>query len=116
MLSRPKILFLVSLVFVALLNSIPTYLLTFNFLNILVCLLFIHAKHSYNLSAGAQNVTGTYVITSKMYLPYCAGWGVSHTIAPSALSRVPYNRAFGALTCCIRTLLRQYARYKKFTN
>ena len=31
MFSRPKILFLVSLLFVALLNSIPTYLLNFNF-------------------------------------------------------------------------------------
>ena len=40
MFSRPKILFLVSLIFVALLNS---YLLNFI---ILVCLLFIHAKHS----------------------------------------------------------------------
>ena len=34
------------------------------FLNliILVCLLFIHASIHYNLSAGAQNVTGAYVI------------------------------------------------------
>ena len=31
MFSRPKILFLVSLLFVALLNSIPTYLLNFQF-------------------------------------------------------------------------------------
>ena len=31
MFSRPKILFLVSLLFVALLNSIPTYLLNFEF-------------------------------------------------------------------------------------
>ena len=31
MFSRPKILFLVSLLFVALLNSIPTYLLNFKF-------------------------------------------------------------------------------------
>ena len=46
MFSRPKILFLVSLLFVALLNSIPTYLLNFKFFIILVCLLFIHAKHS----------------------------------------------------------------------
>ena len=42
MFSRFKILFLVPLLFVA---SIPTYLLNFNFLIILVCLLFIHAKH-----------------------------------------------------------------------
>ena len=65
MFSRPKILFLVSLLFVALLNSIPTYLL--NFLIILVCLLFIHAKHHNNLSAGAQNVTGAYVIITLVY-------------------------------------------------
>ena len=36
MFSRPKILFLVSLLFVALLNSIPTYLLNFYFFIILV--------------------------------------------------------------------------------
>ena len=35
MFSRPKILFLVSLLFVALLNSIPTYLLNFKFFIIL---------------------------------------------------------------------------------
>ena len=41
--------------------SFNPYLL-FNFLIILVCLLFIHASiHNY-LSAAAQNVTGTYVI------------------------------------------------------
>ena len=34
----------------------------FNFLIILVCLLFIHASIHNNLSAGAQNVTGAYVI------------------------------------------------------
>ena len=52
---------LVPLIFVA---SIPTYFLNFNFLIILVCLLFIHASIHNNLSAGAQNVTGTgaYVI------------------------------------------------------
>ena len=44
MFSYPKILFLVSLLFVALLNSIPTYFLNFEFFIILVCLLFIHAK------------------------------------------------------------------------
>ena len=48
-------------------------------------------------------------MTSKMYLPCRAGWGVSHTIAPSALSRVAYNRSSG-------TLIHQYARYKKFIN
>ena len=68
MFSRPKILFLVSLLFVALLNSIPTYLLNFLiFLIILVCLLFIHAKHHNNLSAGTQNVTGAYVIITLVY-------------------------------------------------
>ena len=64
MFSHPKILFLVSLLFVALLNSIPTYFFEFlNFLIILVCLLFIHAKHYYNtnFSAGTQNVTGAYI-------------------------------------------------------
>ena len=39
--------------------SIPTYVL-FNFLIILVCLLFIYASIHNNLSAGAQNVTGNY--------------------------------------------------------
>ena len=70
---RPKILFLVSSLFVALLNSIPTYFLNFQFFIILVCLLFIHAKGIYNnLSAGAQNVTtqnitGPYVIIMLVY-------------------------------------------------
>ena len=53
MFSRLKILFLVSLLFVALLNSIPTYLLNFEFFH--------------NLSAGTQNVTGTYVIIMLVY-------------------------------------------------
>ena len=44
-----------------------------------------------------------------MYLPCHAGWGMLHTIAPSALLRVAYNHASGALT-------HQYARYKKFIN
>ena len=49
-----------SLTFVA---SIPTYFLNFNFfLIILVCLLFIHASIHNNLSTGAQNVTGAYII------------------------------------------------------
>ena len=52
-----SVLFLVPLLFVA---SIPTYFL--NFLIILVCLLFIHASIHNNLSAGAQNITGAYVI------------------------------------------------------
>ena len=68
MLSLPKILFLVSLLFVALLNSIPAYLLNFEFFIILVCLLFIHAISIHNnLSAGAQNVTGAYVIIMLVY-------------------------------------------------
>ena len=46
MFSCPKILFLVSLLFPALLNSIPTCRLNFYYFIILVCLLFIHAKHS----------------------------------------------------------------------
>ena len=53
------LLFLVPLLFVA---SIPTYFLNYNFLIILVCLLFIHASIHNNLSAGAQNITGAYVI------------------------------------------------------
>ena len=57
--SYPKILFLVPLFFVA---SIPTYFLIFKFLIILVCLLFIHASIHNNLSAGTQNVTGTYIV------------------------------------------------------
>ena len=40
MFSRPKILFLVSLLFVALLNSIPTYL--FEFLIFLIVLIYIY--------------------------------------------------------------------------
>ena len=40
----------------------PYLLFKFNFLIILVCLLFIHASIHNNLSAGAQDVTGTYII------------------------------------------------------
>ena len=74
MFSHSKILFLVPLLF---LTSIPTYFLNFKFFIILVCLLFIHAKHSptelYALSHSViiinqfiltfqQNITGAYVI------------------------------------------------------
>ena len=68
MFSRPKILFLVSLLFVALLNSITTYLFEFLiFLIILVCFLFMLSIHNNNLSAGTQNVTGAYVINILVY-------------------------------------------------
>ena len=66
MFSRPKVLFLVSLLFVALLNSIPTYFLNFEFFIILVRLLLYMLRHLY-LSAGAQNVTGAYVIIMLVY-------------------------------------------------
>ena len=56
MFSYPKILFLVSLI-----QSLPFEFLIFFI--ILVCLLFIHAKNSYNnILVGVQNVTGAYVI------------------------------------------------------
>ena len=48
MFSRPKILFLVSLLFVALLNSIPTYLLNFEF--------FYHSSILYQLIEPSVNV------------------------------------------------------------
>ena len=60
MFSHPKILFLVSLLFVALLNSIPTYLLNFYFFIVLACLLLYMLNIHNNLSAGTQNVTGAY--------------------------------------------------------
>ena len=41
--------------------SFNPYLL-FTFLIILVCLLFVHASIHNNISAGAQNITGAYVI------------------------------------------------------
>ena len=49
---------LVPLLFV---TSIPTYFLNFEFFNHF-SLLFIHASIHNNLSAGTQNVTGTYII------------------------------------------------------
>ena len=67
MFSHPKILFLVSLLFVALLNSIPTYLLNFEFFIILVCCLLYMLSIQNNLSAGAQNITGTYAIIMLVY-------------------------------------------------
>ena len=66
MLSRPKILFLVSLLFVALLNSIPTYLLNFEFFYHSSLFLYMLSIHN-NLSAGTQNVTGAYVIIMLVY-------------------------------------------------
>ena len=42
------------------LAPLPLSQLTFWILIILVCLLFIHASIHNNLSAGAQNITGTY--------------------------------------------------------
>ena len=67
MFSCHKILFLDCLLFVALLNSIPTYLLNFKFFIILVCLLLYMLSIHNNLSAGAQNVTGAYVIIMLVY-------------------------------------------------
>ena len=57
MFSRPKILFLVSLLFVALLNSIPTYLLNFYHSGLFAF---------YICSGCTQNVTGTYVIIRRL--------------------------------------------------
>ena len=68
MFSLHKILFLVSLLFVALFNSdsIPTYLLNFKFFyHSSLFVLYMLSIH--NLSAGAQNVTGAYVITMLVY-------------------------------------------------
>ena len=59
----PKILFLVSLLFVALLNSIPT---TFEFLIFYHSSLHMLSIHN-NLLADAQNVTGAYVIIMLVY-------------------------------------------------
>ena len=69
MFSHPKILFLVSLLFVALLNSIPTYLLNFLILSLVLYMPSIHN----NLSAGAQNVTGACVIIMLVYRRYLHG-------------------------------------------
>ena len=67
MFSRPKILFLVSLPFVALVNSIPTYFLNFEFFNHSSLFAFFMVIIHNNLSAGAQNVTGAYVIVMLVY-------------------------------------------------
>ena len=64
MFSRPKILFLVSLLFVALLNPKFNPYLPLNF-KFFIILLFIHANN--NLLAGAQNVTGAYIIIILVY-------------------------------------------------
>ena len=58
MFSRPKILFLVSLLFVALLNSIPTYLLNFKFFyhsSIYKSTLFTHSPLVYPFEAIKQD-------------------------------------------------------------
>ena len=61
----PKSYSLFPLLFVALLNSIPTYLL--NFFIILVCFLYMLSIYN-NLSAGTQNVTGAYIIITLVCL------------------------------------------------
>ena len=71
MFSRPKILFLVSLLFVALLNSIPTYLLNFKFFIILVCLLLYMLSIHNNLSAGAQMLQALMLNISKRFNEQC---------------------------------------------
>ena len=48
-------------------NSIPTYLLNFEFFIILVCLLLYMLSIHNNLSAGTQNVTGAYIIIMLVY-------------------------------------------------
>ena len=64
MFSHSKILVLVPLLFVALLNSIPSYLLN---LLILVCLPLYMLSIHINLSAGTQNITGAYIIIMLVY-------------------------------------------------
>ena len=72
MFSRPKILFLVSLLFVALLNPKFNPYLPFKFLIFYHSSLFaFYTCYTFiihnNLSAGAQNVTGAYVIIMLVY-------------------------------------------------
>ena len=72
MFSRPKILFLVSLLFVALLNPKFNPYLPFIFLIFYHSSLFaFYTCYAFiihnNLSAGAQNVTGAYVIIMLVY-------------------------------------------------
>ena len=70
MFSRPKILFLVSLLFVALLNPKFNPYLPFKFLifyhSSLFTFLYMLSIHI-NLSAGAQIFTGAYVIIMLVY-------------------------------------------------
>ena len=89
-----NILFLVSLLFVALLNSTPTYLLNFEFFyhsSLFAFYTYMLSIHN-NLSAGAHkmlqvlNVTGTYVIIMLIYrclLTTCK-WQGSCVIANNA--------------------------------
>ena len=71
MFSRPKILFLVSLLFVALLNPKFNPYLPFKFLIFYHSSLFTFYTYMLsihiNLSAGAQNFTGAYVIIMLVY-------------------------------------------------
>ena len=69
MFSRPKILFLVSLLFVALLNPKFNPYLPFKFLIFYHSSLFTFYMLSIhiNLSAGTQNFTGAYVIIMLVY-------------------------------------------------
>ena len=66
MFSRPKILFLVSLLFIALLNPKFNPYLLFKFLIFYHSSLFTFYAFN-NLLAGAQNVTSAYVIIMLVY-------------------------------------------------
>ena len=71
MFSCPKILFLVSLLFVALLNPkfnpyLPFKFLIFYHSSLFTFLLYMLSIHN-SLSAGAQNFTGAYVIIMLVY-------------------------------------------------
>ena len=69
MFSRPKILFLVSLLFVALLNPKFNPYLLFKFLIFYHSSLFTFytCQAFNNLLAGTQNVTGAYIIIMLVY-------------------------------------------------
>ena len=68
MFSRPKILFLVSLLFVALLNSIPTYLLNFYFFIILVILQPIAFIMSFTVIVNDEKLKPTITLYMLQYI------------------------------------------------
>ena len=98
MFSRPKILFLVSLLFVALLNSIPTYLLNF--------LIFYHSSIYYIMD---NSISVHHLTPSELDEIRCVGSPGGH-VCPKGISLpllvwLPQNGSIFAVSVTIQSII-----------